>query len=485
MEKKQNCITIKLSEVLYLCYLSLMLFAKGIGLYDGQLFYKVFLLAAFACIAVKFCITEYTVREWLLILLLLGWSAVVYRVSGEKGILICAVTVAAMKQVSVKRIFTTGFMVWLAAMGGRFLFSLICLDEVQTAVQTKNFFGALLRYFMGYPHPNVLHISYFVLTVFAVYCLKERFHWKHALLLMIGNGILFLYSYSFTGTITVTVYLVLSLMVSRRQLPRPLYWLAEVVFPGCVLFSVLFPVALSGKAYELADRFFNNRINFARYFLTMENMTLFGNNLADITTEIITMDNSFVFALVIYGVPVFTLICLGYLLTIHSYVQQKRNMELVMILCFLIAGITEPFLFNTSFKNLTLFFVGEQMCTLLDREGKQTYPLLKGWNREYVIPLRKLSEWRKSITMIWKQHEIQMLGISTGCAVLCGMIGAVSYQPREAVLAVQRDHLLWFERMRVVATSVAFGWGITLFLLVVIYYLKEVRWENNQYEDHA
>ena len=99
--------TIKLSELLYLLYFGLMLFAKGIGLYDGQTVYKAFLLLAFACIAVKMCITEYTNREWIIILFLLGLAAVIYRVSGEKGILICMVTVVTMKQVSLKRVFQT------------------------------------------------------------------------------------------------------------------------------------------------------------------------------------------------------------------------------------------------------------------------------------------------------------------------------------------------------------------------------------------
>lgn len=484
VEKKQNQITIRLSELLYLIYLGLMLFAKGIGLYDGQISYKVFLLAAFACVAVKFCITEYTVEEWLLILLLIGWSAVVYCVSGEKGILICVLTVVAMKQVSLKRIFAIGLMVWSIAMGGRFLLSLLFLDQVQTAVQTKNFFGALLRYFMGYPHPNVLHISYFVLAAFAVYCLKERYNWRHTFLLMVGNGILFLYSYSFTGVVIVTVYLLASLMVSSRKVPDMIYRLAEIVFPCCVLFSVFFPILLSGKAYELADRFFNNRINFARYFLTMENMALFGNNLADITTDVITMDNSFVFALVIYGVPLFVIICIGYLSMIHSYVKQKRNMELVMIGCFLIAGITEPFLFNTSFKNLTLFFMGEWLFTLFHEE-QRAYILLKGKNPEWVIPFGRLSGLRNEVMVTWNRHKFKLLGIGTAFAVICGGIGGMIYRPRAAVLEVQRDHLLLFERLRVTVTVFAITWGIVLLLLLVIYYFKEVRWENNKYEDHA
>ena len=477
--------TIKLSELLYLLYFGLMLFAKGIGLYDGQTVYKAFLLLAFACIAVKMCITEYTNREWIIILFLLGLAAVIYRVSGEKGILIGMVTVMTMKQVSLKRVFQTGCIVWMIAMAGRFLLSLLFIGQVQTAVQTKNFFGALLRYFMGYPHPNVLHISYFVLTAFVIYCLKDHFNWKHALLLMIGNGVLFLYSYSFTGTLIVTVYLVLSLWVSRRELSRMEYWLAEAVFPLCVLFSVVFPVVLTGRAYELADKFFNNRINFARHFLTLQNMSLLGNNLAEITTDIITMDNSFVFALVIYGIPVFALICVGYVMMVHRLAGQKRKMELAMTACFLIAGITEPFLFNTSFKNLTLLLIGEQFFELLKQESSKEKALIQKWNLEIALPTAKIDRLREQIIIIWSDYRKRITVVSIGISILVGILFGVCYQPRADVLAVQKDHLLFFERMRVTMTAFSITWIVSLLLLLIFYGIKERKMEIDKNENHA
>ena len=43
-ENNVNSVTIRMSELLYLCFLGIMFFAKGIGLYDGQTAYKVFLV---------------------------------------------------------------------------------------------------------------------------------------------------------------------------------------------------------------------------------------------------------------------------------------------------------------------------------------------------------------------------------------------------------------------------------------------------------
>ena len=90
----------------------------------------------------------------------------------------------------------------------------------------------------------------------------------------------------------------------------------------------------------------------SKYFLTQERITLFGQqfHLAD---KDLNMDNSYVFALMTYGVVVFVLLMIAYFFTIRNLVKENRRKELAITLGFLIAGISEPFLFNTSFKNVS------------------------------------------------------------------------------------------------------------------------------------
>lgn len=466
-ENEKNFLNIKLSELLYLCFWGLMLFAKGIGLYDGQSAYKVFLVVSFMCIIGKMCITEYSYKEWGTILFLLTLSMVVYRVSGEKGALICMVTVAAMKNVSVKRVFGVGLAVWAVAMGGRFLVSLACISEVQTAVQIKNISGAVLRYFMGYPHPNVLHISYLILAAFVVYCVKETYNWKYLLILSLGNLFLFFYSYSFTGVLIVMAYLLLSYYVGKKSISRAECFLIRLVFPACILFSVIFPMALDGKLFELADRVFNNRIHFAKHFLTLENMSLFGNNVAAITTDVIAMDNAYIFALVVYGILVFLLICVGYLATVEACIKQKKNIELAMICCFLLAGITEPFLFNTSFKNLTLLFLGEWFFTMMKgrEEEQKEIALFKNRDTEIYIPVNGLQKTAERLRNMWSAHKKIILNIGTVAAFVLSILAGIFYRERPEVLTVQKDNLLVFERIRVIVTVFSLSFLITIMVI--------------------
>ena len=147
----------------------------------------------------------------------------------------------------------------------------------------------------------------------------------------------------------------------RSQFTKPEKVLMQCVLPVGLAFSLLAPLIPEGNQfYEFMNRLMNTRLRLSKYFLTQEKITLFGQqfHLAD---KDLNMDNSYVFALMTYGAVVFVLLMIAYFFTIRNLVKENRRKELAITLGFLIAGISEPFLFNTSFKNVSLIFVGSYL----------------------------------------------------------------------------------------------------------------------------
>ena len=99
-------------EIFFCLFFGTLLFAKGVGLYDGQGIFRIFLLIASAFWGLKMLTTEWEIRELLtaVILLLLGWMA--YRSSGEKAALVSMMVITGMKGVSVRKVFRTGLVIW-------------------------------------------------------------------------------------------------------------------------------------------------------------------------------------------------------------------------------------------------------------------------------------------------------------------------------------------------------------------------------------
>lgn len=420
MEEKK--IVISIGEILYICFFSLMLAAKGVGLYDGQGLYKVLFLTAMILAVAKICMTKYSASEWIMLIGISGVTGAVYLVSREKGILLCAAVVLAIKNVSVKKLFRVGAWVWGITMLGNVFYHLIFLENSGYKVHEKLGLGHIFRWDLGFSHPNVLHIAYLTMAAFIVYNLGKKYDWKAMLGLMAGNLLIFLYSVSYTGILMVTLYLVTAWYGNvRKELGRVEYGLLELVFPVCLFLSFLSPFLLPEKLFNIVNQIFSTRLSLAKYFLVEENIRLFGNNLAEITTYQLTMDNSYVFAFIIYGIVFFLLIVIGYLGTVHRQIKNKEMGSLIMIAAFLIAGISEPFLFNTSFKNITLVFVGEFLFSCFQKKDRKEWGICSVCDRNIEVISLNSCKWAKMLSKLWHLKKNRILVFSVSVGIIVGM----------------------------------------------------------------
>ena len=471
--------SIYLSEFMYLCFFGIMFFAKGIGLYDGQFIYKLVLLAAFGCLGVKMLITKHSYWEWGIILGLLAFSGIVYLQSGEKGILICTAMVVGMKNVSVEKVFKSGLVLWCISSGGCFLYSLLNMDAVRMAVQCK--FGQIYvpRYFMGFPHPNILHISYFILVLLFLYAWKENYNWKHLFGLMLGNIFVFIYSFSITGFSVVTFLLVIAFYIKIKKINNFDYFLVKAVFPLCLLISIALPVFAEGKILQIADKVFNHRIGYSKHFLQWDMITLTGNPLAEITDNVLAIDNSFVFALIIYGAPIFIVLVLAYFILIKSYVYEKKKIELAIIISYFVAGITEPLLFNSSFKNMTLIFLGAFLFKKTEKYSVKEFAFIK--EKDFELKVQGVY-WQKVMVpfhVIKRYIQRRYVFISMAAAIVIGGIYAVGRKVPQRIWERREEEIksvIFFERIRSGATMFV----VVYTLLIVIFCLNNYRKNKKQ-----
>lgn len=360
MVKKLKNIKIPLAELFYFGYLVPLFFAKGIGLYDGQTSFKVFLVFALFCYGAKMLMTSYRFWELLVIGGLLSIGAFTYYLSGEKGALLYIMMVTGMKNVSLGRIFKVLLVTWTVSFGGMVLLTASGIITSPYKIHEKFGLGHLIRWGLGHSHPNVLHISYLTFAMLAIYVLGKRINLKWLGLLMLGNLYVFLYSLSSTGFISVCVFLMLNIYwLYRKKIGLPEKILIYAVLPGCIILSLVAPFLLTGRAFEIVDKMLNTRLYLTKHFLTNTPPALLGTRTADITSPWYAMDNSYLYAYVAYGIILFSLIMLAYFVIIHRFVKTNKRMELSIILTTLAAGLIEPFLFNVSFKNVSLFFIGE------------------------------------------------------------------------------------------------------------------------------
>lgn len=368
-------ITVTFSELCYLLFFAMMLTAKGLGLSEGALVYDLLLAGGMFFFLLKMVLTRYDRMELLAVFLLLTLTAIVYIKTGERGIVFCCAMALGCKDVSLKRIFRVGaFLLTIC------FFVMMALTQAGLAkgwwyVHSKGSLGYVVRWSFGYMHPNVLHTVWLLLTALWLYILPLRTRrqlWKTCGLFMLGNLYVFFYSLSYTGFLVCTFYLACNLIfISRsmrnktdsakvfiRKADTVINFLIPMFFPFCVIFSVAGPVLLKGRLYELADKLVHHRFVLSNYFLTTEPICLLGHRLLTTPDGNRSIDCSYTYLFVYLGVVFFVLICIGYTTLIVNALRRARYRELSILLSFTLGGVTEPFMFNTSFKNITMLFLG-------------------------------------------------------------------------------------------------------------------------------
>jgi len=380
----KNEIIIKVSEICYSIFFSILFFAKAIGLYDGQAAFKVCLVLAAGFVFIKIVLTEYDIRELLVSLFLIALGAIIYRNSGEKSALVFLVMMIGFKNIPMERIMKTGLAVWTVGFGGMVLTSMlgICND----VVMAHHKFGIdILRRGMGYTHPNVLHVSYAVLVVLILFILKEDGNRAKAYLwLFAGNIVIFMYSASYTGFLMVVFFITFHIYFTyRKEFTRVEVVIIQSIFPLCVLFSLFAPLLVEpgSTLFNILNKLLNNRFYASRLYLQENPLTLFGSRIY--ASHTYALDNSYVTLLIYGGTLLFLLVCAGYIWTVHASLKGKDVKALSVLLSFSIAGVIEPFLLNFSFKNLSLLIIAEYLFALCGNGRK--IPLFSKWDREAVI----------------------------------------------------------------------------------------------------
>lgn len=385
MEKN---IKFSVSELCYYAFFSILFFAKAIGLYDGQAVFKLCLILAAGFVFVKLIFTSYDIKELVVCVILTLLGLIIYRNSGEKSALIFLIMMIGFKNIDFERIMKVGLFVFAAGFGGMVLMSILGIGN--DIVMAHHKFGIdILRRGMGYPHPNVLHVSYAVLVVLILFvCSNQKNKIRMCLWVFAGNVIVFLYSASYTGFMLVVFLILFHLYFSyRNRFCMVEKILIQCIFPVCVLFSLFAPLVVEPDTFlfRILNKVLNQRFYASRLYMQENPVTLFGSRIY--ASHAYALDNSYVTLLIYGGIVLFLLVCAGYIYTIHVSIKKQDVKALSVLLSFVIAGVIEPFLFNLSFKNLSLFVVAG--CLFSICRGKKEIALFSKWDR--VITVKKPS----------------------------------------------------------------------------------------------
>lgn len=456
MEKETNkgfdIRKLTLEEIIFFIFFTILSVTKGLGFYEWQKMFILLIIPAFFFGLLKVLISRYTKRQRVIVIALLIMTAIVCYESGEVGILFVMFTILGMKNISVDKVLRLGLRVWAMCAVLISVISYFMIEHTVYRIDSKLGLGYIFRWSLGFTHPNTLHTTYFALCAYIIYNLRERFGFKQFILLMLGNILVVFYSVSYTGFAVVTILLAGGIYVSLR----PRFCLLEKMIVNLALPLVLYvsfalPLMLySSRRIQQLNQILNTRVYLANIYLQPECMSPFGVRMSYLAQirPYLSIDNSYIWALVHYGVIPFVLFILAYFVLIFDYSRRQKTKELLLIVCFLGVGYMEPLLFNTSFKNITLLFMGELLFR--QKEGAEEYCLIPALRSKTgtliafictkiparVWQLNRIPIWIKEA---WKNHRKTItVGVIAGALFGAVIFGICYSSPKGYVVPRQR-----------------------------------------------
>lgn len=445
IDEKSDLI-INTSDIFYYLFWIIMLTAKGTGLYEGMRQYNICLVIAMSCLIASLLFNEYTILELIWIGLLGSFGVWIYLHSKDQSALILVAVMVGLKNKRLDEIFFIGAIVWGACFVYMVIKTLIGAgDPGPILAHEKLGLGPILRWSLGYTHPNVLQITYVILACFILYIwnLKpKRKQWGITSWLMCGNIYVFLYSVSFTGFLFMTLLLLCNLYLQEKSKLLKVEKIGlQCIFPSCVLFSLLGPVLLQkeGQLFSIINKVLNSRFLATRFYLEELGITLLGRQIPQLSN--FAVDCSYTEALLSYGIIFFGLIIAGYLFTIHDMVCKNRRKELAIMLSLLLAGISEPFLFNASFKNITVIFIGGYLferSALIATNVKNSFLsrklyFLHPYSKSFRISMVGQKRWWKSICAVVNSHKKRIIGVAVFSIVIFSVLGGILSEKPDSI----------------------------------------------------
>lgn len=328
---------------------------------EGRLFQITFLL-----FAAKVCLTQYTKREWLLLLLFEGLGFLSYRVTGRNEIIRIVTMIAACKDISMKAALSYMFKVVLA--GCLLIVGLSVTGLLGTVSLTAVFRGDMTetRYCLGMGHPNALHCMFFMVLLLGMYLYGEHMKLYQFVIVFVANIGMFLLTGSKTGCM-VTAFAVLLTGIMRYfpyfRRSWLLYGLTSVGLLGCAYIawwaaknSRILPYHPEMRRFDrlLSDRVVNLYYDSASHAGTLPTWTLWG-----VPENEYYFDLGWVRLFYWYGIIPACIYLLVLLLLIWQLRKEKDYLGLVVLASLFLYTLVEAHIVSVYLtRDYTLFLLG-------------------------------------------------------------------------------------------------------------------------------
>lgn len=335
-------------------YYGVMTASKALGMDSSNLLYYVMFGIACIMLLFKYCVTQYTVRQIALDVLLGCIGIVCFVISHDMTLLLLAMTVAGLKDCNFRELACTAFYVRLAITSFMVIASFLGIFDQGETAQTTTSFQDITVYNFGYSTANNAYINIFVLMALFLYIRYDRINWKY----FIGTSVIAMLMYTFTNSRTGTLlffavwfFIFCEKFLLARKGRYVFFWLMAASTLICAVFSYAATSMFNpdgGYWSEYINRIFSGRLNITHKYHEALSVSLIPRTSAvmDAHRGFGFIDNSYMSVYFHDGLIVALIVLVLICISNYSLFKKHCYKELVFIASFSVYAMMEEFPLN-------------------------------------------------------------------------------------------------------------------------------------------
>ncbi len=335
-------------------YYGVMTASKALGMDSSNSLYYVMFGIACIMLLFKYCVTQYTVRQIALDVLLGCIGIVCFVISHDMTVLLLAMTVAGLKDCDFRDLACTAFYVRLAITSLMVVASFLGIFDQGETAQTTTSFQDITVYNFGYSTANNAYINIFVLMALFLYIRYDRINWKY----FIGTSVIAMLMYTFTNSRTGTrlffavwFFIFCEKFLLARKGRYVFFWLMAASTLICAVFSYAATSMFNpdgGYWSEYINRIFSGRLNITHKYHEALSVSLIPRTSAvmDAHRGFGFIDNSYMSVYFHDGLIVALIVLVLICISNYSLFKKHCYKELVFIASFSVYAMMEEFPLN-------------------------------------------------------------------------------------------------------------------------------------------
>lgn len=356
MNKKDNL------YIAYCCIMSIVFFMRYFEL--SETINNLLMLVTAIAIGLFFLYwinVKFTKKELLKQIIILGIATAAYFLSGceYEYIILTVLAVVGSKNIEIKKITKYMFITLLVVFIIYMLGIILNIIPNTTYVKTDKFGNNYTTYTFG-GHGNAFFCIWFTLIILYIYSFFEKIRFIHIVILEIISLVFYFLTYSRTGIVIVSILLiataVLKILGNKidkiKFIPKFIKLLTIIIIPLMfITVYVLSTKLYGGELYSTVNNLITARLEVANYYISNFGVELLPQDY-DVT---VTFDNLYAFIMVTFGWGITILICSIYIKLIRQLCKEKKYLEILIIMVFVLYSFSEKMFINV-FRNFSILF---------------------------------------------------------------------------------------------------------------------------------